>query len=292
MERLRNLSQFWNYLPAFRAVAENEHLPTATRELGVSAPALSRSVRLLEEQLGQPLFHRLPKRLELNQAGQIFLRHLREAMRRLDDGLQLLRQSQFAGPLRVSASNSASLVFAVPALRVLQRRHPLLVPELQSWDPARACEELRKGHIDLALVEGGEVELGLSVELLARFTYGVYAAPGQPVLEHAHDLERVLEQGFVAASPGVQDQWPPELQRKVRLRVSALNLAIACCAAGEHLALLPDQVARLYPEQLVRLPVGTLAENKVLMVSRTELGGEGVIPELRQELRQVAAGAS
>ncbi len=43
MQPLRRLVPFWNWLPAFRAVAESQHLPTASRELNVTAPALSRS---------------------------------------------------------------------------------------------------------------------------------------------------------------------------------------------------------------------------------------------------------
>ena len=37
-----------------RVVAETEHLPTAAKALGVSAPGLSRSVKLLEDALGEP----------------------------------------------------------------------------------------------------------------------------------------------------------------------------------------------------------------------------------------------
>ncbi len=58
MERLRRVASFWNWLPAFRAVAETEHLPTAAEALFVSPSALSRAIRLLEKDVGQPLFRR------------------------------------------------------------------------------------------------------------------------------------------------------------------------------------------------------------------------------------------
>ncbi|MHC4078781.1 MAG: helix-turn-helix domain-containing protein, partial [Planctomycetota bacterium] len=69
MDRLRRLAQLWNWLPAFRAVGETQHLPTASRALSVTAPALSRAVRLLERDVGQPLFRRIGRRIELNEAG-------------------------------------------------------------------------------------------------------------------------------------------------------------------------------------------------------------------------------
>ena len=43
------VERIWNWLPAFRAVAETEHLPTASDLLHVTPSALSRTIRLLEQ---------------------------------------------------------------------------------------------------------------------------------------------------------------------------------------------------------------------------------------------------
>ena len=43
------VSRIWNWLPVFRAVAETEHLPTASELLYVTPSALSRTIRLLEK---------------------------------------------------------------------------------------------------------------------------------------------------------------------------------------------------------------------------------------------------
>ena len=51
MERMRRLTTLWSWLPGFRAVAETQHLPTASKQLHVGASALSRTIRLLEEAL-------------------------------------------------------------------------------------------------------------------------------------------------------------------------------------------------------------------------------------------------
>ncbi|MBP8302176.1 MAG: LysR family transcriptional regulator, partial [Planctomycetes bacterium] len=58
MDRLLRLDALWNWLPAFRAVGETQHLPSAATALHVSPSALSRSVRLLEQRLGCTLFER------------------------------------------------------------------------------------------------------------------------------------------------------------------------------------------------------------------------------------------
>ena len=81
MERVRRLARFWNWLPAFRVTAETAHLPTASEALHISPSALSRTIRLLEEDVGQPLFDRVGRNIALNAAGQRLLAAVRDAMR-------------------------------------------------------------------------------------------------------------------------------------------------------------------------------------------------------------------
>ena len=96
MERLRRVNRLWNWLPAFRAVAETEHLPSASALLGVSPSALSRTIKLVEEDVGRPLFDREGRQLRLNANGHAFLRSVRDAMRRVHDGLgEIVDDEQF-----------------------------------------------------------------------------------------------------------------------------------------------------------------------------------------------------
>jgi DNA-binding transcriptional LysR family regulator len=288
MERVRRLARLWSWLPAFRVVAETEHLPTAADGLGTSPPGLSRMIKLLEHDLGEPLFERAAGRLRLNPAGELFLGHVRDAMRLLDDGLQELGRRTAAGPIGISASNSVSWVYVLPALSRLARRYPDLAPELVSWDAETACKALLKGTIDLALVEGGEVPEPLVVDRLAEITYGVYCGPSHPLARRRPSLEDCLDHPFVGASSGVDDGWPPNLRRRLALRVSALNLALEVCAAGRFLALLPDDAAALWSQRLRRIPVGTLARSTVWVACRRPLRGGGPIQALREELARVA----
>jgi len=289
MERVRRLARLWSWLPAFRAVAETEHLPSAASALGTSSPGLSRMIKLLEHDLGQPLFRRAAGRLQLNDAGELFLGHVRDAMRLLDDGLQRLGGLGAAGPLGVSASNSVSWVYLLPALERLSRRYPDVVPELVSWDNRAACQALLKGGIDLALIEDGEVPEPLAIERLTEITYGLYCGRGHPLARRRRPaLETCLDYPFVAAGGAASDGWPPNLRRRVGLRVSALNLALEVCAAGRFLALLPDDAAALRGKALRRLPVGTLARSTVWIAYRRPLGPGGPLEALRAELARAA----
>ena len=70
-------------LSAFLAVGEALNFRKAAERLGIAQPALSRSIRDLERQLGFALFERSTRRVALTPAGEVLYRDGREAMQRL-----------------------------------------------------------------------------------------------------------------------------------------------------------------------------------------------------------------
>ena len=68
-----------NALRAFEAAARHESFTRAANELCVTEGAVSRHVKLLEEDLGVQLFRRLPRSLKLTEAGRKFLPVLTDA---------------------------------------------------------------------------------------------------------------------------------------------------------------------------------------------------------------------
>src|SRR2546428_9641776 len=87
VSRFDSLHAVWSWLPAFRAVAETQHVGKAAKLLRVTPPAVSRTVRLLEDYIGAQLFSRAGRQLVLNSAGAPLLAPIREAMRPVEAGL-------------------------------------------------------------------------------------------------------------------------------------------------------------------------------------------------------------
>jgi len=78
----------------FTVVAKHEHIGHAAEELGMSQPALSRSIARLEKQCGAQLFDRLGRGLRLNSAGRILLRHVQSATAELEDAVDEIREQR------------------------------------------------------------------------------------------------------------------------------------------------------------------------------------------------------
>ena len=57
----------------FLAVAEERNFTRAAEKLGIGQPPVSQQIRDLEDELGAPLFHRVPHGAELTEAGEAFL---------------------------------------------------------------------------------------------------------------------------------------------------------------------------------------------------------------------------
>ncbi|MCA8925793.1 MAG: LysR family transcriptional regulator [Planctomycetes bacterium] len=278
MDRLLRLSELWPYLPAFRAVAETEHLPTAADRLHLTPSALSRAIRQLEQRLGQSLFARRGRRIVLNDSGQAFLNSVRDAMRRLDDGVAGLVEPEPAGPLRVVSVSQLATTLLVEALPEFLARFPRLEPELASSASAPLSDLLLRGELDAAFSEVAVRRPGLTLTKLGSFRNLVYCARGHPLAgRKAVKTEQLQRHAFVAPPqvPGPPlDDWPPELERKVALRVDQMQAAMACCAQGRLLGVFPERVVqghalgeRLVPVAWNRLPVAS-----VYALTRARLG--------------------
>jgi len=59
----------------FLKVAQRKNISTAAAELNITQPTLTKSIKLLEDQLGVKLFDRLPRGVALTLYGATLLRH-------------------------------------------------------------------------------------------------------------------------------------------------------------------------------------------------------------------------
>lgn len=114
----------YHHLRYFRAIAHEGSLTKAARNLKLSQSALSVQLRSLEESLGQALFNRKHKALELTEAGRIALEYADSIFRSGEELTDLLqnRASRSRSFLRVGAASNLSRNFQMSFLRPLVLR--------------------------------------------------------------------------------------------------------------------------------------------------------------------------
>ena len=142
------------HLLAFVAVAELRHFGRAARRLGITQPPLSRQIRQLEAELGQPLFVRHARAVELTEAGTSYLAAVRPHL----DGLQSAHRAAQAtarrrqGRVKVGFVSHLAYGLIPPLLESLRADAPPVETELFDGPSAEQCRAVREGRLDLGLV--------------------------------------------------------------------------------------------------------------------------------------------
>lgn len=119
-------------LAAFMVVAEEKSFTRAAARLSTSQPALSQTVRRLEERLGVRLLIRNTRNMAVTEAGEQLLNTLRPAFSDIDNRLQSLSQfrDKPAGTVRITAGQHAADTLIWPAINEVMQSYPDIKIEL------------------------------------------------------------------------------------------------------------------------------------------------------------------
>jgi len=139
----------------FVAVAEELHFTRAAERLFVSQPALSKQIRMLERQLGAPLFERDRREVRLTRVGAALLPHAQRILAEWDTAREAAERAKAAQRARlvVGMSTSPGRGGMLPAIRSrFSAEHPEVSLTLRqvSWDDSTAG--LADGSSDVAFV--------------------------------------------------------------------------------------------------------------------------------------------
>jgi DNA-binding transcriptional LysR family regulator len=135
------------------AVDEHRTLRAAASALGLTQPGATKMLQELEDALGQTLFDRVGRGLQLNQAGRAVMntfRGLKGSMSALSRELQELRLGS-AGKLFVGSIMAAAPTYLSDALIGLKKQYPLLSIEIFVGTSDRLIEKLRDGSLDVVI---------------------------------------------------------------------------------------------------------------------------------------------
>jgi LysR family hydrogen peroxide-inducible transcriptional activator len=136
----------------FLEVAERLNFTRAGDELGVSQPALSRSIARLETELGQPLFDRQGRQLAFTDAGKMFQARAEQIVALVDDSLAALTDNGQTGRVRVGAIPTIAPYFLPGVLRLFRDRHPQASVTAIEETTARLIHRCQHGEVDVALL--------------------------------------------------------------------------------------------------------------------------------------------
>ena len=136
----------------FVAIAQEKSFTAAAEKLFVTQPTLSRQISDLEEELGQMLFDRTTRRIELTEKG-IYLFQQAQAILSLVEKtkLETMSTQDLSGDLTISAGETPAMDVVADALAAFQKTHPLVRCHLLSANAQDCAAALRMGTSDFGL---------------------------------------------------------------------------------------------------------------------------------------------
>ena len=244
----------------------------------ISQPALSKSLRTLEDQVGAQLLNRGPRGVRLTEFGTVFYNRARSIaaeFRRAAEELGNLRGST-AGAIAVGVTPGPGVLDRVvpKAVSRVARRRPGLKVQIRSGTLSELLPALNTGDLDMLLTVLDERVIGPDLHCRKLFDdhFALVARPAHPLfarrrialrdllayrwalLEDAIPLWHVLE--GIASEIGIAIQFAP-------IESNSVVFMRTVVSENDFIGVLPSYAAALSPE-LAFLPLERIAESRVL----------------------------
>ncbi len=151
-----------NALKVFESVSRLLSAKKASEELHVTPAAVSHQIKLLESQLGLPLFKRLNRRLLLTEAGQQYSSALQEIFKQLSEETRKLRQN-LRSLLTISVEPAFAIYWLIPRLDKFKKEFPNIELRISA---SYELVDFKKSDIDIGIRWGNGKYLGLNSTLI------------------------------------------------------------------------------------------------------------------------------
>lgn len=162
------------FLKGFDAAARLESFSRAATEIGLTQSAISHQMKLLEAQIGQPLFLRIGREVRLTDAGRDYHRTVRQCLETLEEGYRRLEPYRKPGSIVIYVPQDFARRWLLPRLTSLKRT----LPDCEPWlDTSGVTVDFESMELDIAITLAAEPSDGCEHLLIARNRLTPVATP-------------------------------------------------------------------------------------------------------------------
>ncbi|UCI31780.1 LysR family transcriptional regulator [Mesorhizobium sp. B4-1-4] len=198
------------HLRAFIAVATEGNFRRASERLHIAQPALSRTIRDLEQLLEVQLFERTTRSVTLTAAGRAFLPEVSDLLEHVTAAIRVARRVEEGdlGNLSVGFNDFAINDSLPKIIRDFRSRHPGVEIELRSMSSPDMADALRKRRLDIGFLSGEHLLAGLQYEVLRRERLICLLPSGHALAgSRTIDLTALAAEPFVLGATGSWDTF-------------------------------------------------------------------------------------
>ena len=159
----------------FYTVAKHKHMTKASEELHISQPAISQSIKKLEDQLGGTLFLRSNKGMELTEEGKMFYEYVKGALELINNA-----ENEFTsfkdlskGEIKIGCSTTLTKLVLVNALKDYHLDYPNININITNDLTSNLINDLKLGKLDFVIFNESNIkETNLNLEKIKELKQG------------------------------------------------------------------------------------------------------------------------
>lgn len=263
----------------FVSVAEVGNFTQAAKRCHVSQPSLSQQILKLEDELGQKLFDRLGRRVQLTAAGMVFFERAQRILLEIDDATRAVRDESGTGRVRFGIVPSIAPYVLPELLQLFQVQLPDSRVDVHEDFRSLLLEQVDSGELDAVILTlppaspNIEIELLYSEPLLAAIPAGHPLATKPRLTPRDLDGQRLVLLGD-ASSLALQTRrffGDHRINVDVVCRCAQVWTVKTLVAAGIGLAILPQMAADLAHEGVIyRELSGVVPHREIVLVRNTQ----------------------
>ncbi|BBH66973.1 LysR family transcriptional regulator [Actinoplanes sp. OR16] len=282
-------------LRALHAVASYGTVLAAGQALHCTPSAVSQQIAKLERETGATLVEKDGRRLRLTDAGRVLADHAERVLTSVHEAESALaaHRDTVTGRLTVAAFATACRALMPHALRRLMENHPQLTTGLIEVNPHEGLELLRRGHVDLAVLDDWP-EVGLRYpESITKTQLGDDHAdlivPMRHGISGTVSLEQVREERWIGVRAG--DVCYEYLIRRLPglvpdFQVGEFETQLTLIAAGLGVGLIPRLARPALPDGVRVVQVTPLPTRRVVIAWRDSSAARPAIKAAEEALRE------
>ncbi len=152
-------------LRIFLHLAKTLNFSESARQLYLAQPAISRHIKELESEVGSPLFLRYKKRVQLSEAGKVFLTQITPVVSEYDRVFKDFKENResICGDINIGSVPEAGKYLLFDYLIEFQKKYPDIVLRIELGSTDSILDKMVHGQLDFALVSRSNLSPALSV---------------------------------------------------------------------------------------------------------------------------------
>jgi len=152
----------------FYVVANHSNITKASEELSISQPAISKSIKNLEEQLGGQLFVRTKRGVVLTEEGKEFYNYIKQAIEYINNAENKFTDliNLETGCIKIGISTTLTKEFLLPYLEEFHSLYPKIDIQIITNLTSDLMPKLRNGLIDIVILNLNDKNYGNDIDII------------------------------------------------------------------------------------------------------------------------------